>query len=486
VLKALDNSVAALRTKLGESLASVQKFSTPIEEATTTSLEALKAYSQGRQISIQKGVVAALPFYQHALELDPNFALADAGLAAAYSNLGQPSRAAEYAKRAYDLRERVSEREKYRIVAAYHQYVTGDLDKANQAYELWRQIYPRDSVPVSHLGANYGMLGQIEKGAEYSEEAIRLESNSFVDYGNLARDYLTLGRTTEARQTVEQALARKLGDVYIRQNLYYVAFVQGDQQTMQRQLAWAAGRTGEEDLLLATHSDTEAYFGLLAKAREFSLRASESARRADAVETAALWQAIAAVREAEFGISDVARRDARAALNLAPGRIVNVQVAFALARAGDLAQAQKIADALDQDFPLDTLIQGYDLPSIRAAIAVSKRDAARALDFLRSAIPYELGGASMLPAYMRGETYLQLREGDEAAAEFKKIMDHPGLTVNQPTGPLARLGLARAYVVSGDTAKAKSAYQDFLTLWKGADPDIPIYKQAKAEYAKLQ
>ena len=486
VIDMLGDEAVKLRRQLGESLASVQKYDVPLEQATTSSLEALKAYSQGIWIIAQKGDVAGLPSLHRALELDPNFALAAVGLASSYRNLGRTTRAVEYAKLAYDLRERVSERERYRIVGGFHLIVTGDLEKANQDYELWRQNYPRDVVPLSRLGANYSDLGQIEKGAEYSAEAIRVEPNHFVNYGNLAADMLALGRTEEAGHTIEQALIRKLDNAYIRQNLYYVAFVQGDQQTMRQQLAWATGRAGEEDLLLSAQSDTEAFFGRLAKAREYSRRATESARHADAAETAALWQATAAVREAEFGNPDVARRDAIAALNLAPGRIVNIQVAFALARAGDVARAQKIADALDQDFPLDTLIQGYDLPLIRAAIAISKRDAARALDLLKSAMPYELGGASMLPAYVRGETYLQLRKGDEAAAEFKKIVDHPGLTVNQPTGPLARLGLARAYVVSGDIAKAKVAYQDFLTLWKEADSDIPIYKQAKAEYAKLK
>ena len=491
VLKALDNAAAELRSKLGESLASVQKFSTPIEEATTSSLEALKAYSQARAAAYTKGDMTALPFYQRAIELDPNFAVAHASLSISYSNLGQTTRAEEEAQKAYDLRDRVSEREKYRIVYTYQTNVTGDQDKAIQALELWHQSYPRDFVPLGNLGAQYSGIGQFEKALGYFEQSLQIEPNSAVNLGGLAGTQMYIGRVREARQTLEQAFARNLDGLYLHQYLYYVAFVQGDEPAMQKQLEWAAGRNGEEDSLLAAQADTEACFGRLAKAREFSRHAVESARHADAAETAAQWQALAALREAEFGNLQQARSDAVAAHKLASGRGVDAIVAMALALAGDVAQAQAMADALDKEYPHDTLLQGYGLPSTRGAIALQAKDAAKVLDALQVATPYDLVGPSslqgtMLPTYLRGQAYLQLHQGKEAAAEFQKILDHPGVVVNQPTGALARLGLARAYAMQGDAAKAKVAYQDFLTLWKDADPDVPVLIQAKAEYAKLQ
>ena len=491
VLKALDNAAAELRSKLGESLASVQKFSTPIEEATTSSLEALKAYSQARAAAYTKGDMTALPFYQRAIELDPNFAVAHASLSISYSNLGQTTRAEEEAQKAYDLRDRVSEREKYRIIYTYQQNVNGDIDKTIQVLELWHQSYPRDFVPLANLGAQYSYIGQFEKARAYYEQALQIEPNRAVSLLGLASTQLNMDRVQEARHTLEQAVARDLDGVGLRGWLYYVAFVEGDQPTMQKQLEWAAGRTGEEDSLLASQADTEAYFGRLTKAREFSRRAVESAHRADAAETAAQWKASAALREAELGNMQQARSDAIAAHKLASGRVVDAVVATVLALAGDVAQAQAMADALDKEYPHDTLLQGYGLPSTRGAIALQAKDAAKVLDALQVATPYDLVGPSslqgtMLPTYLRGQAYLQLHQGKEAAAEFQKILDHPGVVVNQPTGALARLGLARAYAMQGDAAKAKVAYQDFLTLWKDADPDVPVLIQAKAEYAKLQ
>ncbi len=492
VLKALDNSASALRTKLGESLASVQKFTTPIEEATTSSLEALKAFTTGRRAFLAKGDVAGLPYYRHAVELDPNFALAYSYLGVSYSNLGQTTLGSENAKKAYDLRERVSEREKYRIGAFYYSSVTGELEKSNQVYELWKQSYPRDSLPAVNLGDNYMRLGQWEKALRETQDGVRLEPNSAVIYANLAWMQLALNRTEEARTTVEQALARKLDGYFLRLGLYETAFLQSDQEAMQQQLAWATGRSGEEDFLLSAHSDTEAYFGRLAKAREFSQRAVESARRADAKETAALWQAHAALHEAEFGNVSSVRQQAMAALALVPGKDVRNLTALALARAGDTAQAQKLADSLNKDFPQDTIVQGYWLPSIRAAMEVNAKNAARALELLKSAEPYELGQCEpinigmMYPVYVRGQAYLLGRQGKEAAAEFQKLIDHPGLVLNFPLGALARLGRARSYALQGDSAKARTAYLEFLNFWKDADPNVPILKQAKSEYAKLQ
>jgi len=492
VLKALDNSAAALRTKLGESLTSVQKFATPIDEATTSSLEGLKVYSIARRTLNAKGNFAALPYYQRALELDPNFAIAYVGLAVAYGNLGQIMRASENATKAFALRERVSERERYRISAFYYTFSTGELDKANQSYELWKQSYPHDSVAPLNLGNVYIMFGQWEKALAETEESLQLEPNNAIASGNLASTQLALDRAEDARRTLEQTLAHKLDTRQLRLGLYDTAFLRGDQETMQQQLAWAAGRPGEEDWFLSAQSDTEAYFGRLAKAREFSERAVESARRADAIETAALWQASAALRKAEFGNAAAARQDAMAALALVPGRDVRSLVALALARADETSQAQKLADSLDKDFPQHTIVQGYWLPSIRAAIELHTKNGARAVEMLRTAAPYELGQSqpltvgTMCPVYLRAHAYLQARQGKEAAAEFQKIINHRGIVLNFPLGAMARLGLARAYALDGDKAKARAAYDDFLNLWKAADPNIPLLQQARAEYANVQ
>ena len=492
VLKSLDISAAAMRRKLGESLASVQKFATPIEEATTSSLEALKAYSVGRRAIYAKGTVAGIPYYQRAVELDPNFALAYRALAVAYGNIGQGTRAIQNASKAFQLHERVSERERYAIEALYYSQATGELEKSNQVYELWKQSYPRDALPPLNLGDNSMRLGQWEKALRDTEDSLRLELGAAITYENLAQIQLALSHTEEAKTTVEQALARQLDSTILRLALYQVAFLRGDREMMQQQVDWAAGRSGEEDWLLSAQADTEAYFGRLAKARELSRRAIDSAKRADAKETAALWQVNDALREAEFGNLGLVRLNAAAALALMPGRDVTSVGALALARAGNTAQAQTMAESLSKDFPLNTIVQGYWLPCIRAAIEMNRKNAAKAVEILQPAEPYELGQAQpfqlgmLYPAYLRGQAYLLGHEGKEAAEQFQRIIDHGGIVLNYPLGALARLGMARSYALQNGTVKARTTYQEFLALWKDADPDIPILKQAKAEYAKLQ
>ncbi len=488
VLKALSTAATSLRARLGESLASVQKFDVPVE-ATTPSLEALKAYSMGITTGRSKGNAEAIPFMKRALELDPNFAIAYAGLAVLYGNLGQASLSADYARKAYDLRDRVSERERYRISALYFQNVTVEVEKATEAYELWEKSYPRDAVPHTNLGSLYANLGQWDKAIAETEAAQRLEP-TIASYSNLANSYVAVNRLKDARQTLQEAQQKGFDDLFIRSNLYSLAFLSGDTAEMERDVAWAAGRPSEEDQMLNLHADTQAYYGRLEKARDLARRASDSAVRSDAKETGAQWLAFQALREAEVGNVAAARQGVARALALAPGRDVKVISAVVLARSGETAQSRTILEALEMSEPTNTYLKVYWFPITEAATAMAQQAPDRAIVALEPALPYELGGpppgTSMYPAYIRGSAYLAQKNGPAAAAEFQKFLDHPGIIQNFLLGSLAHLQLARAYAVSGDTAKAKTAYQDFLTLWKDADPDIPILKEAKAEYANLR
>ena len=489
VLKAISRAASNLRVKLGESLPSVQKFDVPIE-ATTSSLEALKNYSMSITIGREKGDAPSISFLKRAIELDPNFPMAYAGLSVSYRNLGQPSLALEYATKAYGLRDRVTEREKLRITADYFD-ATGELEKESQTYELWIANYPRDDVPHNNLGAIYSFIGQYEKSLTEQQEAMRLAPDDVSGYANLGGIYLNLNRLDEAKAAFDQALARKLDAGFLRANMYYLAFLRGDSSQMEQQVAWGAGKPGDEDLLLSVQSDTEAYYGRLSKARDFSRRAVDSAVRADSKETAAFWQVNAALREAEWGDTASARQGVTAALTLSPGRDVKEVAALALARIGDTPRATALVGELEKSYASNTLLKLYWLPTINAAIELNQGNSSQALVSLEAAAPYELGGGgtyinSLYPAYVRGQAYLLAHNGTAAAAEFQRMLDHRGIVLNFVTGALAHLQLGRAYAMAGDTAKAKAAYQDFLTLWKDADPDIPILKEAKAEYAKLQ
>jgi serine/threonine protein kinase len=492
VLKALGETASELRKKLGESLSTIQKFDTPLEQATTSSLEALKAYTLSRKTMNEKSEVAAIPLMKHAIELDPNFAMAYATMGIMYSNIGEASLASQYSQKAYDLRDRVSERERFRITGNYYGNVTGELEKAVQTYELWAQNYPRDFLPLGYLGLLHGVVGQYEKAATEELEASHLDPNSAVNLGNLMLAYAALNRFDEAKATYQEATGRKLDHEGLHVYRYGLAMIEGDAAEMDRQAAWGAGKLGVEDIFLSTQSDTEAFSGRLAKAREFSRRAVELARQNQQNGTAAGWQANQALREAEVGHFDQSRKDAAAALALSSDRFTQVFGALALARAGDSAGAQKMADNVAKEFPLDTGVHNYWLPTIHASLALNRHEPAKAIELLQPAATYELGFislsymGSLYPVYVRGQAYLLLRQGNEAAAEFQKFLDHRGIVFNFPLGGLAHLGLARAYALSGDTAKAKTAYQDFLALWKDADSDILILKEAKAEYAKLQ
>jgi eukaryotic-like serine/threonine-protein kinase len=491
VVKALGTVASSLRTKLGESLASVQKFNVPIE-ATTSSLEALKTFGMGVTTQREKGDAEAVPFLRRAIELDPNFASAYATLGVSYANLSQPSLSAENLRKAYELRERVSEKERLHISALYYALVTGELEKEAQTYQLWIQSYPHDANPHGNLGANFATLGQYDKALAETQEAQRLEPNVVFLYSNLGLAFLALNRPDDAKTVFEQALAHKLDAGILRLSMYYLAIVRGDSAQMEQNVTWGAGKPGAEDPLLSAQSDTEAYYGRLAKARNFSRRAVNSAVRSDSKETAALWQVNAALREAEFGNLVPAKQGVTSALALAPGRDVKVLAALTLARVGDTARAKAMVGQLGKSDPLNTILKLYWLPTLKAAIELNSGNSSEALVSLEAAAPYELGEpppiteGTLYPAYLRGQAYLVAHNGTAAAAEFRKLLDHRGIVLNFPLGALAHIGLARAYAISSDTAKARTAYQDFFALWKDADPDIPILKEAKAEYAKLQ
>jgi DNA-binding winged helix-turn-helix (wHTH) protein/tetratricopeptide (TPR) repeat protein len=492
VLDALRKAALGIRGKLGESLNAVRKFDTPIELATTPSLGALQAYSRGRKAMAESDFAAAVPLFQRAVSLDPNFAVAHSSLGNAYWSLGQTNLGAQSVKKAYELRERVSDREKFYIECNYH-WATGDLEKARRAYELWAQVYPRDDVPLGYLSAIDTQIGNHEKALAEAQEALRRDPMSAVNYANLAFSYLNLNRLDKAKAIADQAQAKNLDSQSLRASLYQLAFLQNDAQGMATQVAWGTGKPAVEDVLLASEANTAAYFGRLAQAREFSRRAVASAEREEEKETAAGYEAEVALWEAVFGNAADGRRRALAALDLSSGRDVQYGAALALAFTGDAGRAQALADDLGKRFPEDSLVKFKFLPTIHSQIAINRNDYSKAIRTLQVTAPYELGisagGAfspTLYPVYVRAKAYLDAHRGNEAAAEFQKILDQRAVVQNEAIGALAHLGLARAYVLQGDTAKANVAYQDFLGLWKDADPEIPILQQAKTEYAKLQ
>jgi len=486
VLGALDKTMIRLRSRLGESLSSVEKYATPVEEATTPSLDALNAYSLGRKVFFEKGNNAALPYLQRAVELDPNFAIAYRALGATYRNLNQPVRMDENLRKAYELREKVSERERFYIESTYYWMATGELEKAIPVDELWRQSYPRDYALYVHLGIIYLRLGNLEKALEEARESVRLEPNSGINYGNLCMGYIDLDRLDEAKEAFRQAEDRKLENEQLLRDGYELAFLKGDTAQMAHMVSAAMGKPGMEDVLLEAQANTETWHGRWKDALQLTRRAMSSAGQNDARETAAGYEARMALGEVESGMREQARSDAYAAMKLASNRDVLERAAVALASAGDTAAAEKLAAELDRTFPLDTLVQRYWLPAIGAAVALQRKDPGKAIELLETSTPIELGdNGNLIPAYLRGKAYIQLRDKNAAAAEFQKLIDHRGLVGNFALGALARLQLARACALAGEKTRAKIAYQDFLALWNDADPDIPIVKQARSEYAGL-
>ncbi len=494
VLGQLGQLGTQMREKLGESLSTIQKYDAPLQSATTSSLEALKAYSQGVKIRLAGNSGPEISYYKRAIELDPNFASAYLALGVAYSNLGEIGVSNENIAKAYELRNRVSERERFHIEADYHQFVTGNVEKSRQAFAEWGQAYPRDFTPYLDLGVIDQFQGRYDQAIKDTLEAKRVAPDQALSYGNLVGSYFLANRMDEAKAEYQRAVAEKSENSVLHSNMYAVAFLEGDKAEMNRQVAWASGKQGSEDQLLSISSDTEAYYGRMGKAREISRRAVDAAKRNDQKETAVLWQMNAALREAEIGNVVEAKRLAADAIALASEHDSQILGALSLARAGDTTQAAKMADELAKRYPEDTLVNSYWLPSIRASLEISRNNPAKALEVLQAVGPYEFGAptpspnvqAMMCPTYVRAQAYMAMKKGKEAAAEYQKIIDHRALVANFITGSLAHLGLGRAYALAGDGAQAKTAYQDFFALWKDADPDIPILKEAKSEYAKLQ
>jgi eukaryotic-like serine/threonine-protein kinase len=493
VLNALGDAAAKIRAKLGESLASVKKYDALPENVTTPSLEALQAYTLGNQTSdLANDYTAAIPLFERAISLDPNFAMAYLRLGQSYQPLGEMNLCAENTRKAYELRERTSESEKLAISSFYELVVTGNLEAARTSYQLWAQTYPRDEEPPESLWITYTFMGDYEKGHAAALQAEKNNSASGNNLVNLIYSYQWINQLDQAMETAKDGRKRNVDSPWIPLVLYNIRFLEHDAAGMEQQVADATGRTGVDDQILFLQSETAAYYGGFARAQELTRRASDSARRVNQKETAGEYEAHDAVREALVGNFAVARRESEAALASAHGRQVEGFSAIALALAGESAEAGRLADDLNKRFPEDTIVKFEYLPMIRAAQLLPTRDSGQAIDALSPSAPYELGETNtsftfaLYPVYLSGEANLAAKRGAAAVGNFQKILDHAGVVGNEPIGALAHLGLGRAYALAGDNAKAKTAYEDFLALWKDADPDIPIFNQAKAEYSQLQ
>jgi serine/threonine protein kinase len=503
VLDVLGDAASKLRSGLGESLATVQRFDVPLEQATTSSLEALKAYSLGQKADREKGPGAALPYNQRAIQLDPNFAMGYLAVGGEYFSLAEPGRASQYLTKAFELRDHASEHEKLQLTANYYLNVTGELPKAAQAYQEIIESYPKNSSAYLNLGVVYAEQGRYDKSAELTRQELQLNADNVAPYDNLANTYLALQRFDEARQTLQEAQAKKLDDYITRDALYALAFFASDSAAMAEQQQWFAGKP-EENYGLALASDTAGYAGHTIKARELAQRATDSAVHADSRETGAIWQENSALREAAYGNTGEARSQAEAGLKLAPtSQGVQSEAALTFAMTGDAARAEALAKELNARYPLDTQMQSLWLPAIRAQLALDAKNPAAARIALPPASSIELGQITFVSnmsclydVYLRGQADLSAGKGAEAAVEFQKIIDHNGIVWNCWTGALAPLGLARANLLQSKSAtgadsdaarvRALGAYKDFLALWKDADPEIPILKQAEDELATLQ
>jgi serine/threonine protein kinase/tetratricopeptide (TPR) repeat protein len=486
VLKALGKAASQLREKLGESLSSIKKFDAPIEQATTSSLEALKAFTQGNEQRIAGNQPESIPFYKRAIELDPNFAMAYARLAVAYNNQFQTEVAAQYSQKAYDLRDRVSERERFYISEKYTSYVTGDRDEAINVLKAWSQSYPNDYIPHNNLAVNYSLIGQFEEALKESREAVRLSPNNTTSLGNYVENFIKLNRFDEARQVLEQTLGQNPDRPIYRFYSSQIAFIQGDSDTMKRDLDWWAKRPTDTDRLDFL-AGTSAFYGQWHKAMDFSHRSIEMMISQNRKENAGQTETFDSFFDGLLGRCQIAREGVTRGVALSRDRIGLGSAAMTLAYCNELAQSQSFVDELQKRFPKDTPTIGLLIPMVRATMEMNRGNTAQAIEILRPAGRFELGNiAGFWLTYIRGEVYLRQKAGNEAAAAFQMILDHRGVEPISPLYPLAHLGLARASVLSGDTARARKEYQDFLALWKDADPELPILQQAKDEYAKLK
>ena len=495
VLKALGEAISSLRPKLGESLAMVQRTDVPLRQASTSSLEALKAFSLGAKANNSQEASAAEPYFKRAIELDPNFASAHSALGSMYAtSFQEPGLAAEHFRRAYELRDRVSESEKFGITMNYYAFATGEVEKAIQTAQSWAQAFPRDAVPHGNVAFMSAYIGKYEEEVKESSEAIRLAPENGGWYANLMEGYVALNRLDEAKAVYRRSLDKKLEFQFLHDDRYEIAFLEGDSDEMRRQVSAVAGKAGVEDILFFAESDTEAFHGRLEKARQFATQAAKSALDNNEKETAALYRMSSGLREAEFGNQEQARREVKNGLAIASTRDVQTLAALTLACTGDASHSRTITDELQRQHPLNTTLNSFWLPVVNAYIELRAGHPERAVKALEVAPAHDLAfpnpqyseGGTLYPVYVRGQAYLALHQGKEAAAEFQKFIDYRTIVANYPLASLSHLGLARAYVLQGDTAKARAAYQDFLALWKDADPDISILKQAKTEYAKLQ
>lgn len=493
VVQHLGEAARRLREDLGESSSSIRKYDVPLERATTPIPASLKAYQEARKMIREKGDLEAVPFYKRALELDSRFAVAHSGLAVSYYNLNQMGKASEEVRQAYEAGDRQTYREHLNIATLYYDLAQGDIEKAIAGYKEYIRAYPRDDVAMGNLSSEYFVIGDYAEAAKYAEAALAIDPDSAAWYENYSTALLALSRPNDAEKVLQEAFSRRLDDPSLHANLYAVGFAKGDSAMMQRELTWAVGKAGGEDTLLAAQSDTEAYYGHLQKAREYTRRAVESARKAELPESAAVWEVQAAMREAMFGYPEEATKHAESALQLAPeSKDVRALAALVFARLGEGAKAQKILDDLRALYVSNMVIQKAWLPVVQAEMKLRKKQYADAISSLEGVTPYERGqltgnlsDSCMIPAFLRGEAELGAGNARQALAEFQKFSTDAGIVGSCWSAPLAKLGTARAEALSGSPGRAKEAYAKFLELWKGADAGIPVLRQAKAEAAKL-
>jgi tetratricopeptide (TPR) repeat protein len=494
VVHALGEAAAKLRSVLGENADSLKRFDLPLERAASSSLEAIRFFAEGRRISREHGALGAVPALQKAIALDPRFALARSNLAVSYYNLNQNALAADSIRQAFELADRQTVRDRLHITTLYYDLGTGDVQKAIQSYKRWVELYPRDDIAKGNLASEYFLLGDYEQAADYARQALLLDPGSVAWYENVAAAEIALLRLEDARYIINLGFSRKLDDPAMHTSLYALAFLQGDEGAMRHEKEWSVGKAGGEDAMLALEADTEAYTGHLQKARELSRRAVGAAQAANLAEPAAIWQGIAALRDSIYGKIEEARAGADKVLDLAPNsRDAQTLAILVLARTGDLRKARSMVDDLAAAHVSNTVVQSAWLPTIRAQFSLVNQQPGQAVDLLEAARPYERGQlignlsySCMIPVYLRGEAYLAVKRGARALAEFQKLADNPGVVGNCWSGALGLLGQGRAQAMSGSANAARNSYRRFLDLWKTADPDLPILKSARAEFAKLK